>query len=137
MYGLDHWEELEGSINDVLERIYTDYFEGIRDTDEDIAARVSWPVVVWEHKRQELPEDKQMADNILKELYERLNDQYQEDSYIEPTDNEKTYALMLVKCVIASYEPWYCDRTGRKMTITKEMASCLTRLDFVPDEETT
>ena len=137
MYGLDGQEVLDEGIDDIMEQVFVDYSVTFKETDAEIAELIEWPIVVYEYKRQELPESKQMADNILKELYERLNDQYQIEDYEIAPPIVILAARHLANLVRATYHVYSCKRTGRKMTITKDIGTGPDRLDFVPDEETT
>jgi len=115
-YGLDGWESLKPSVEDVVE-IILDRAGGADD--------VEWPIIVTEFTRMDVRElAPRIVEKITEEALEILDDKFAnpEEISTEPTPAMKAAAEAFAKVVVSEYVPWACEPTGKTIKVTREEA---------------
>jgi hypothetical protein len=126
LYGLADWESLEGSFDDVIERVMTEAFQSLRDKPEDILNRIKWPIKVLVYRRMDTGGEKTaqyIADIALENAMEFLDDNHAgDDANFEPTEKMKAAALAFGRAIIEDYVSYNCEPTGKVIEYTREEA---------------
>ncbi len=131
LYGLEHWEKLETTTEDVIERVLEDYGDPL----DDELDRINWPIVIQVYKRMDVKHhaDK-IAELVLEVALERLDEEYSDPDQdgTKPTPMMLEAARAFAEVVTEDYVTWACEPTGEKITVTLEQAKKM----FEPTEET-
>lgn len=122
MYGMEGWEHLEGDVEGVMERLAEEACRRAGESDEEIADRIEWPVRVKEFRRMTLPRAESIAEDVLNEVLERLDEEYgdPDGDYTSPTDSMRQMAEAFARSVLCQYTPWCCEPTGNEILVTRE-----------------
>ena len=124
-YGLDGWERLEISIEDLMERVFEDHCEKVGEPDKDIADRIEWPIKIEVYVKNMLTEAdaKRIAETSIENFCENYDAEMgdPDGDGFEPTQKMKDAALAFGMSCVADYVPWMCDRTDERVVYTREM----------------
>jgi hypothetical protein len=124
LYGLEHQEHLEQSIEDVISGVIEDHCEKVGESFEVIAERVPWPVGVRVFKRMGIPSADHLAKRVLGDTLETLDEEHSDPDGdpTEPTQAMRDAALVFAKAIASEYVPWACQPTGDTVSVTREQA---------------
>lgn len=109
LYGLRHQEELNDSVEDVVEY----QLEGDTNSAEEII----------EFRRVAVKDWGGMGGRVLERVLEELDEEYGDPNgdFPEPTKAMKEAADTFMKVVLDEYVPWNCEPTGRRFNARGEL----------------
>jgi len=124
-YGLDGWERLESSIEDLLERVFEDHCEKAGEPDSVIADRIEWPLKIEVYVKNLLcdKDAECIAESVLENFCETYDAEMgdPDGDGFEPTQKMKDAAHAFGMACVADYVPFLCDATGETIIYTREM----------------
>lgn len=124
-YGIEGWERLESSAEEVVERMLDESCERVGEDFDAIADRLNWPIPIRVFKRMDIEGMATcIGETALERALEDLDEQYSDPSgdYSTPTEAMKKAAQTFGRAVIADYVPWACQPTGEVIQYTREEA---------------
>lgn len=129
LYGLEHWERLEMSVEDVMELVLDEACDHADESFDTVADRIDWPVRIALFKRMDIGGEKKaqrIADRIIAYILNDLDTDYGDPDGIvdtsDPTTAMKNAALAFGRAVVADYIPWTAQETGEIIEYTREEA---------------
>jgi len=127
LYGLKDWEQLEDSVEEVVEKVFEDHCEEVGEGEDVTAGRLNWPLEILVFKRMDVggeAEAQRIASDALERTLERLDEEYgdPDGDTTDATDAMKEAALVFGRAVVAEYVPWQCEPTGEVIKVTREEA---------------
>jgi len=127
LYGLKHWEHLEDSLDEAVDRIIEEAVVSPGEGFNQIADRMAWPLEILVYKRMDVGGEKMaimIAEKATNLALEDLDEEYGDDggAETEPTEAIEEAALAFGKAIVADYVPWTCEPTGEVIKYTREQA---------------
>lgn len=129
LYGLDGWERLVADVETVVERVIDDACVKAGEPFDAIATRITWPLHVRVFRPMELPSLDRMADHILDNLMEWLDEEHADPDGdpTDPTPAMRKAALVCAKAVRKGYISWSCEPTGDTILVTQKEAQAMSQ----------
>jgi len=125
-YGLIDSEQLEDTVDDVIEKFIDDNCEVVGEGFDAIADRIIWPVKVLEYRHTTISASV-VASQVLDYILDKLDEDYgnmDADPTI-PSSTMKAAAKIFAEAVIEDYQVWVCEPTGKIIEYTREEAGKL------------
>lgn len=124
LYGLDGWETLESTPDEVLDRVLTEACALPDEPFDDVVKNFEWPLRILGYRRMKVGDwTKRLAGQALETVLDLLDDEYGPDGdSTEPTPKMKAAAETFVRAVVDQYVPWMCEPNGEVVEITREQA---------------
>jgi hypothetical protein len=116
LYGMEGWEELFDSIEEVVDR-YVDNADGTVGDDASFIEAAIWPAEVLEYRRMKKPNPEALIEQVLEWLDEMFGDPGGDST--DPTPK----MLEAMKVILDEYQVWACVETGGKVVVTKDEAT--------------
>jgi len=130
-YGLEHWEKLESSPDQVIELVLDDACNKVGEDFDVIADRITWPIKIFVYRRKSLGGDlhaEMIAQKAIEDALECLDEEYgnPDGDPSDPTDAIKEAAMGFGCAIVLDYRSWQCEPTGVVIECTREQAQAET-----------
>ena len=126
-YGLDGWEVLVGTQEEVIERALEDEVEIGGNGFDAAADQMVWPMRIIVSTPIDITDDgyaEAIGRNALEDALDNLDNEYGDPGgdITESTKAMKEAASFLGRVVLSEYMPWMCVPTGEVIEVTREEA---------------
>ena len=125
MYGLYHWEIVVPSVIDVLEQVVDEFSDGSCEEFDVVADLIQWPLRVLEFRRIDVSRYCDLlANKALEHVLEILDEEHSDPDgdQTKPTPKMIEAAKAFAGVVCGEYVSWACEKTGKVIDVTREMA---------------
>ena len=124
-YGQEHWERLEMSAEDAVERVLEYACDVVGEGFDAMADRVEWPIRILAYKRRDVGGEscaQCIAESAIERALEGLDEEYadHDGDLTEPTAAIKSAALAFGRAVVGDYVSWTCEPSGDVEEFTRE-----------------
>jgi hypothetical protein len=125
LYGFDDQEQLDNSVEEVIEQLVDNACVKVGEPFGVIAARITWPIQVHVFRRVDVKKCAgRIAERALEDALETLDDEHGDEGCnpTTPTERMKEAAAEFGKAVTEDYVSWACEPTGEVIEFTLEQA---------------
>lgn len=125
-YGLEHQEQLDDDLENVVARVVADHCSQHAEPYADILSRIQWPIRVHVFQTMSITRSvDRMAERVLDDVLSSLDEDYSTEwvDATEPTPAMKEAAKTFIQAVLKDYKVYQCNPTKEVIEISREEVS--------------